>query len=99
MVASVKIMEKPTTVRTTFTLPYELLEATDKAVSQGKAKSRNQFVAIALKHELALLKRPEIDAAFAPMAQDREYQVETLQIEAEFAKASWKALELSEEQS
>ena len=34
------------TVRTTLTLPTELLEATDRAISEGKAKSRNQFVAV-----------------------------------------------------
>ena len=92
-------MEKPTTVRTTLTLPYELLEATDRAVSQGKAKSRNEFVAIALKHELAAHRRAEIDAAFAEMANDTEYQAEALQIEAEFAKASWEALQLGEQES
>lgn len=83
-------------VRTTLALASELLEATDKAVSQGKAKSRNEFVAQALRHELAALRRAEIDAAFAEMANDAEYQSEALQIEAEFAKASWEALQLGE---
>lgn len=32
-------------VRTTLTLPIELLEATDKAVRDGKARSCNEFVA------------------------------------------------------
>lgn len=54
-------MEK--TVRTTLTLPSELVADTDKAVSQGKAKSRNEFIARAIQHELAALKRAEIDAA------------------------------------
>ena len=40
------------TVRTTITLPNELLEATDKAVAEGKAKNRNEFVAQALRREL-----------------------------------------------
>ena len=76
------------TVRTTITLPAELLAATDKAVSQGKAKSRNEFVAQALLHELEALKRAEIDAALMEMAQDPEYQVQVLQMEADFAVAS-----------
>ena len=84
------------TVRTTITLPAELLAATDKAVSQGKAKSRNEFVAQALVHELEALKRAEIDAALMEMAQDPEYQAQVLQIEAEFAVASWEALQLGE---
>ncbi len=42
------------TVRTTLTIPAELLEATDRAVREGKAKSRNEFVARALRYELAV---------------------------------------------
>jgi metal-responsive CopG/Arc/MetJ family transcriptional regulator len=87
---------KNQTVRTTLTLPSELLEATDKAVQQGKAKSRNEFVAQALRRELAALKRAEIDAALAEMAKDPEYQAEVLKMEAEFASAQWEALQLGE---
>lgn len=87
---------KSQTVRTTITLPAELLAATDKAVSEGKAKSRNEFVAQALLHELEALKRAEIDAALAEMAQDPEYQAQVLQMEAEFAVASWEALQLGQ---
>ncbi|MBW4650720.1 MAG: ribbon-helix-helix protein, CopG family [Kastovskya adunca ATA6-11-RM4] len=87
---------KNQTVRTTITLPAKLLAAADKAVSQGKAKSRNEFVAQALLHELEALKRTEIDAALAEMAQDPEYQAQVLQMEAEFAVASWEALQLGE---
>jgi metal-responsive CopG/Arc/MetJ family transcriptional regulator len=87
---------KNQTVRTTITLPAELLAATDKAISQGKAKSRNEFVAQALLHELEALKRAEIDAALMEMAQDPEYQAQVLQMEAEFAVASWEALQLGE---
>lgn len=87
---------KNQTVRTTITLPAELLAATDKAVSQGKAKSRNEFVAQALLHELEALKRAEIDAALMEMAQDPDYQAQVLQMEAEFAVASWEALQLGE---
>ncbi|BAY84804.1 hypothetical protein NIES267_43010 [Calothrix parasitica NIES-267] len=47
------------TVRTTITLPNELLEATDKAVAEGKAKNRNEFVAQTLRQELAKIKRAE----------------------------------------
>ncbi len=82
--------------RTTLTLPNELLEATDKAVQQGKAKSRNEFVAQALRRELAAQKRAEVDAALAEMANDPDYQAEVLKIEAEFASAQWEALELGE---
>lgn len=89
---------KKSTVRTTLSLPAELLEATDLAISKGQAKSRNEFIAQALKHELAALRRAEIDAEFAAMADDVEYQAEVLQIEAEFALASWEAFKIAESQ-
>jgi metal-responsive CopG/Arc/MetJ family transcriptional regulator len=87
---------KDQTIRTTITIPEELLTAADRAVSQGKAKSRNEFVAQAILHELEALKRAEIDAALAEMAQDPAYQAEVLKMEAEFALASWEALHLEE---
>jgi len=87
---------KTETVRTTLTIPRELLEATDKAVMEGKAKSRNDFVAQALRRELALQKRSEIDAALAEMANDPDYHAEVLKLELEFATAQWEALQLGE---
>lgn len=87
---------KTETVRTTLTISRELLEATDKAVLEGKAKSRNDFVAQALRRELALQKRSEVDAALAEMANDPDYQAEVLKLEVEFATAQWEALQLGE---
>lgn len=84
------------TVRTTVSLPKDLLEATDQAVQAGKAKSRNELVTRALRRELAAQKRVEIDVALAEMANDVEYHAEVLQMEAEFAPAQWEALNLEE---
>ncbi len=83
-------------VRTTLAIPTDLLQATDALVSQGKANSRNEFIAQALKHELASLKRAEIDESLAEMAQQQDYQTEVLEMDSEFAIASWEALELGE---
>ncbi len=85
-------------VRTTLALPIELLEAADRAVRKGKAKSRNEFVTQALRRELADQKRDEIDAAFALMADDIEYQAEATMISNEFMKADWEAFEIGESQ-
>jgi hypothetical protein len=41
-------------------------------------------------------KRSEIDAALIEMTQDPEYQSQVLQMEAEFAVASWEAWQLGE---
>jgi metal-responsive CopG/Arc/MetJ family transcriptional regulator len=82
--------------RTTIALPTALLAATDRAVIDGKAKSRNELIARAIHRELVLLRRAEIDADLADMAQDAEYQAEVLQMEAEFAVAQWEALQTVE---
>jgi metal-responsive CopG/Arc/MetJ family transcriptional regulator len=87
-----------TTVRTTLTLPAELVQAADSAVSKGKAKSRNDFVARAIRNELAALLRAEIDAEFAEMANDTEYQAEVEILNKEFVQADWEAFKLGESQ-
>ncbi len=87
---------KQINVRTTLTLPSEIIEATDKIVKAGKAKSRNQFIVQAIQRELAIQKRAEIDSALIEMTQDPEYQTEVLQMESEFSSASWEALQVEE---
>ena len=74
-------------VRTTLSIPADLLEATNQMVKVGCARSRNEFVEMALLHEIEARKRAEIDAAFAGMADDAEYQAESLRIASEFALA------------
>jgi metal-responsive CopG/Arc/MetJ family transcriptional regulator len=90
---------KQKTVRTTISLPVELLEETDRAIAQGLTKSRNEFVARAIKRELAALKRSKIDAELSEMAQDPDYHSEILKMEAEFSTASWEALKIGESQT
>lgn len=85
------------TVRTTLELPAELLEAADRAVREGKASNRDELVAKALRHELAALERATINADFADMANDAEYQTEARQIMAEFAKADWEVFQMGEQ--
>ncbi|HLF05166.1 MAG TPA: YlcI/YnfO family protein [Dehalococcoidia bacterium] len=87
------------TSRTTLTLPAALLAAVDQAVREGKAKSRNQLVAAALRRELAALERAAIDQAFAGMADDKAYQEESLKIAEEFAISDWEAFQLGERQT
>jgi metal-responsive CopG/Arc/MetJ family transcriptional regulator len=87
------------TTRTTISLPAALLAATDRAVVDGKAKSRNELIARAIQRELASIRRAEIDADLTQMGQDPEYQTEVLQMEAEFAVAQWEALQTVETQT
>ncbi|MBE9005039.1 CopG family transcriptional regulator [Fortiea sp. LEGE XX443] len=87
---------KAESVSTTLAIPRELLEATDKAVLEGKARSRNDFMVQALRRELAAQKRAAIDAALIEMTSDPDYQAEVLKLEAEFAAAQWEAFLLEE---
>lgn len=91
-------MSSPT-VDIKISLPTPLFEATDQAVHNGKANSRDELIVRAIRRELAALKRAEIDEQLSQMASDPEYQAEVLQLEAEFAQASWEAFELGESEA
>ncbi len=84
------------TVRTTLALPADLLKAVDEAIQAGKARSRNELVATALRHELAAQQRAAIDAAFAEMAHDSAYHAEANEMTKAFALADSEAWRLGE---
>ena len=84
-------MTPTTTIRTTLALPADLLEAVDRLIEQGQARSRNDLIANALRHELATLQRAVLDAEFRQMETDADYQREARQILAEFAQSDWEA--------
>jgi Arc/MetJ-type ribon-helix-helix transcriptional regulator len=86
------IMSTNKLIRTTLSIPAELLEIVDGITTAGIVKSRNEFVAQALRREIEWQKRQEVDAALAEMAQDPDYQFTVRQMEYEFAGASWDAL-------
>lgn len=82
--------------RTTLTLPAELLERVDRAIREGRARSRNAFVAAAIERDLAAREREGLDAQFAEMANDERYLAESKQIDEEFEGASAEALRVAE---
>jgi Arc/MetJ-type ribon-helix-helix transcriptional regulator len=83
-------------VRTTVTLPAELRDAVDRAVREGRAKSRNELLVNALRHELIAQERAAIDAAFAALAEDDAFHAESVGIAEEAVPAGWEALQLGE---
>ena len=85
-----------TRARTTVVIPPDLLEAVDRAVSEGLARSRNDFLALALRNQLAQCRRATIDAAFAGMADDGDYQREAVEITRAFETADAEALDIAE---
>ncbi len=86
-------------VRTTVAIAESLLRAVDAAVKQGSAASRNDFVALALRNQLAAWQRQAIDASFAEMANDPIYQHEALEIADEFSSADWESFRIAESDS
>ncbi len=93
--------EKTRKVQTTVRLPRSLYEQAkcfvDKDVSS--VNSINDFVVAAIQTYLKMLRRKRIDAAFAGMAEDANYQKEAQLIAEEFEQSDWEALEIAEEQS
>ncbi len=85
------------TVRTTVTLPADLVKQSQRFVDDGTVPSRNALIVAALEHFLAELERQEIDRQFAALAKDAEYQELSERLTEEFADADWEALTLAEE--
>lgn len=79
-------------VRTTVSLPEELVRRVDRAVEEGAAKSRNELLVSALEREVELLERRRLDAEFAGMADDEEYLREAEGLAEDFALADREAL-------
>ncbi len=86
-------------IRTTVAVAANLLAAVDAAVKKGAARSRNEFLETALRNQLAADKRKEIDAAFAEMGGDADYQREACQVAEEFAASDWEAWQASEKEN
>lgn len=70
--------------------------AKEKSEGTRTAISLNDFIVTAVKAYLKLLKRRQIDAAFAAMAEDADYQKEATLLAEEFEHSDWEALRLEE---
>lgn len=64
---------------------------------RGHVVSLNDLIVAAIKAWLKMYKRRQIDAAFASMAEDAEYQKESSLLAEEFAYSDWEALKIGEE--
>ena len=86
--------KKKNKVRTTVSLPRPVYEEArslleNQAVPAG---SINSLFVAAISAYLKVLKRRQIDAQFAPMANDEEYQKSSQRITEEFNQSDWEAL-------
>lgn len=78
---------------TTVRLPRQVYERAKTVVIRSQASSFNEFVVQAIEEKVRRLTEAEIDAAFAHMAHDAEYQRTSIALASEFAKSDWEAFE------
>lgn len=86
------MLEKFETVRTTLTLPVDLIKRSQHFIDSGLIPSRNALIIAALEQYLLDLERQEIDRQFEAMADDDAYQAMNQQISEAFAESDWDAL-------
>jgi Arc/MetJ-type ribon-helix-helix transcriptional regulator len=80
-------------VRTSLDLPQGLRARIRQAVQQGVARSQNALIVRAVEEYLAQLEQDWIDAQFAEIEHDEGYQALNRQIEEEFDRSGWEALQ------
>jgi hypothetical protein len=81
---------------TTVRLPKRVYELAKTAVESEAASSFNDFVVQAIEQKLRALSEAEIDAAFAQMAGDDDYQREAVALATEFERSDWEAARVTE---
>jgi metal-responsive CopG/Arc/MetJ family transcriptional regulator len=86
------MLPKFETVRTTLTLPADLVKRSQHFIDEGAIPSRNALIVAALEQYLLELERQEIDRQFEAMAADERYQALNQQIADDFAESDWDTL-------
>jgi Arc/MetJ-type ribon-helix-helix transcriptional regulator len=81
---------------TTVRLPRQLYEQARRVVAKtGAAASLNDFMVEAVEDKLRQITEKEIDAAFAGMGQDEEYQREAVALARSFDQSDWEAFRVA----
>jgi hypothetical protein len=78
---------------TTVRVPRHVYEQARSVIARSQASSFNEFVVRAIEEKVLRLTEAEIDAAFAEMASDADYQRDALAMAKEFERSDWEALE------
>jgi hypothetical protein len=92
------VSSKKERVRTTVRLPRPLYDEARSYLGKdlSPADNINDFFVAAICNYVKLLRRKRIDAAFASIAEDADYQKEAKLIAEEFGQSDWEALEIGE---
>jgi hypothetical protein len=86
-----KMLAEFETIRTTLTLPIDLVKRSQHFIDSGTIPSRNALIVTALERFLLELERQEIDRQFEAMAGDESYQLINKQMTDDFAESDWAA--------
>jgi hypothetical protein len=78
---------------TTVRLPRHVYDRAKTVVIKSQASSFNEFVVQAIEEKVRRLTEAEIDAAFAHMAHDADYQRNSVRVASEFEKSDWEAFQ------
>ena len=93
---STTLFPQPEMIRTTVTLPADLIARSQPFLDQGMIASRNALIVAAVEHFLSELERQEIDRQFAAMSNDEAYQALNEAIADDFSDSDWEALNMGE---
>jgi hypothetical protein len=93
--ALARVETKSTTVR----IPVSLYEQAKDMVCKEKASaaSVNDIIVAAIRAYVKMYERRRIDAAFAGMSQDADYQKEAALLSEEFDHSDWEALRMDDQ--
>jgi hypothetical protein len=82
---------------TTVRMPKKIYEAAKNVVEmREEVSSVNEFIVEAVKDKLREISEADIDAAFAEMANDPDYQRDAIAMANEFAKSDWEAFQVGQ---
>lgn len=89
------VMELTEKVRTTVRVPKPLYDEAERIVHKNStpAATINEFFIAAICAYVKLVKRRQIDAAFAGMAEDADYQKQARLVNEKFSETDWEAFE------
>lgn len=78
---------------TTVRVPRHIYDQAKTVIGRSQGSSFNEFVVQAIEEKVRRLTEAEIDAAFAQMAHDEDYQRESVVLAREFERSDWKAFD------
>ncbi len=89
--------QKSTKAQMTVRLPRSLLKEAENLIRAcGQCESLNDFIVSSMRLRIEVLKRKELDAKFAEMSRDTDYQKEANLMAEEFENSDWEAAKLLE---